>query len=120
MMFPPPCFFIFYEQERRCWNYKYGCSEYAVDIVRHALMRTYLPDMEVRTLVGKELWDFLSGDSNFHSRLFDDLRAAALAILGNKSIQEEINAKVHELLAVFEQRYGSGEEGVSNYINSIF
>lgn len=62
----------------------------------------------------------LSGDSNFHSRLFDDLRAAALAILGNKSIQEEINGKVHELLAVFEQRYGSGEEGVSNYINSIF
>ncbi len=85
-----------------------------------SLMRTYLPDMEVRTLVGKELWDFLSGDSNFHSRLFDDLRAAALAILGNKSIQEEINGKVHELLAVFEQRYGSGEEGVSNYINSIF
>ena len=85
-----------------------------------SLMRTYLPDMEVRTLVGKELWDFLSDDSNFHSRLFDDLRAAALAILGNKSIQEEINGKVHELLAVFEQRYGSGEEGVSNYINSIF
>ncbi len=85
-----------------------------------SLMRTYLPDMEMRTLVGKELWDFLSGDSNFHSRLFDDLRVAALSILGNNSIQEEINVKVHELLEVFEKRYGSGEEGVSKYINSIF
>ena len=85
-----------------------------------SLMRTYLPDMEIRTLVGRELWDFLSGDDRFHVRLFDSLRVSAAKILGSRSIQEEIERKIRDLLAEFEERYGGGEEGVRNYIDDIF
>ena len=85
-----------------------------------SLMRTYLPDMEIRTLVGRELWDFLSGDDQFHVRLFDSLRVSSAKILGSRSIQEEIGKKIRELLSEFEDRYGVGEEGLAKYIQSIF
>lgn len=85
-----------------------------------SLMRTYLPDMEIRTLVGRELWDFLSGDEQFHVRLFDNLRVSAANILKSGSIQEEIEKKISGLLAEFEERFGVGEEGLAKYIQSIF
>lgn len=85
-----------------------------------SLMRTYLPDMEIRTLVGRELWDFLSGDDQFHVRLFDSLRVSSAKILGSRSIQDEIGKKIRELLSEFEDRYGVGEEGLAKYIQSIF
>ena len=85
-----------------------------------SLMRTYLPDMKIRTLVGRELWDFLSADDQFHVRLFDSLRISAAKVLGSRSIQEEIRKKIHALLAEFEERYGVGEEGLAKYIQSIF
>lgn len=85
-----------------------------------SLMRSYLPDMEIRTLVGRELWDFLSGDEHFHERLFDSLRVSAAVILETRSIQEEIEKKIADLLIEFEERYGKGEEGLTKYIQSIF
>lgn len=85
-----------------------------------SLMRTYIPDMEIRTLVGRELWDFLSGDGQFHVRLFDSLRVSAANILGSRSIQEEIEKKILGILTEFEGRYGVGEEGLAKYIQSIF
>ena len=85
-----------------------------------SLMKKYLPNMDMRTLVGRELWDFLSGDDKFHLRLFDSLRVSAAKILGSRSIQEEIKNKIRDLLAEFEQKYGRGEEGVKNYIDDIF
>ncbi len=85
-----------------------------------SLMRTYLPDMEIRTLVGRELWDFLSGDERFHVRLFDSLRDSAAKILGTRSIQEEIGKKINDLLLEFEKRYGDGEQAIARYIQSIF
>lgn len=85
-----------------------------------SLMNTYLPDMEIRTLVGRELWDFLSGDDQFHLRLFDGLRISASKILGSRSIQEEIEKKINDLLLEFKKRYGDGEQGLAKYIQSIF
>ena len=85
-----------------------------------SLMRTYLPDMEIRTLIGRELWDFLSGDNKFHERLFDSLRISASKILGSRSIQEEIGKKTNDLLLEFKKRYGDGEQGLARYIQSIF
>ena len=80
----------------------------------------YLPEMEIRTLVGRELWDFLSGDDQFHVRLFDSLRISASKILGSRSIQEEIEKKINDLLLEFKKRYGDGEQGLAKYIQSIF
>ena len=85
-----------------------------------SLMRTYLTDMELRTLIGRELWDFLSGDNKFHERLFDSLRISASKILGSRSIQEEIGKKINDLLLEFTKRYGDGEQGLARYIQSIF
>lgn len=85
-----------------------------------SLMRTYLPDMEIRTLVGRELWDFLSGDKHFHERLFDDLRIAAAGVLGSKSIQETINDCVEKIHGEFKRRFGEGRQGLDRYVRSIF
>ncbi len=85
-----------------------------------SLMRTYLTDMDIRTLIGRELWDFLSGDIHFHERLFDSLRKSAAAVLGSMSIQEKIQERIGGIRKEFEMRYGTGEEGVKKYIESIF
>ena len=85
-----------------------------------SLMRSYLPDMDIRTLVGRELWDFLSGDAAFHERLFDSLRLSAARILGSRSVEEEIReciARVHE---EFKGRFGDGESGLDRYLHSVF
>ena len=85
-----------------------------------SLMRTYLPDMEVRTLIGRELWDFLSGDAAFHERLFDSLRLSASRILGSHSVEEEIRACIDRVHEEFRERFGDGEGGLEAYISSIF
>lgn len=85
-----------------------------------SLMRTYLPDMEVRTLVGRELWDFLTDDPHFHERLFDNLRASAARILGIRSIEEEIRDCIKNVHEEFKELYGDGSNGLESYLSSIF
>ena len=83
-------------------------------------MRTYLPDMEVRTLIGRELWDFLSGDATFHERLFDNLRLSAARILGAHSMEEKIRTRIDRVHEEFRERFGDGEAGLEVLISSIF
>lgn len=84
------------------------------------LMKQLLPDWEMKTLIGKELWDFISDDPEYHTMLFDTLRRSAQAVLSRHSICEEIEACVERLRKEFVGKYGDGEAGVSNYISDIF
>lgn len=85
-----------------------------------SLMRTYLPNMEFRTLVGRELWDFLTDDPNFHERLFENLRVSAARILGIRSIEEEIRDCINKVHEEFKGLYGDGSSGLESYLSSIF
>ncbi len=83
------------------------------------LLRQYLPDWEMRVLVGKELWQFVSGDPKHHTRLCVILRQSALAVLHKASIVSELKVAVKRITAEFEAKYGYGEQAVEKFIDEI-
>lgn len=90
------------------------------ETVTLGLMKQLLPDWEMKTLVGRELWDFVSDDPAYHAKLFDTLRRSAQQVLQQQSICEEIENCVDRIIGEFRSAYGDGEEGVLKYIESIF
>jgi len=90
------------------------------ETVTIGLMKQLLPEWEMKTLIGVELWDFISDDPIYHTRLFDTLRKSAQQVLGQCSICEEIEKCIERITSEFIGTYGGGEEGVSKYINNIF
>jgi hypothetical protein len=90
------------------------------ETVTLGLMKQLLPDWEMKTLIGRELWDFVSDDPTYHTKLFDTLRSSAQQVLQQRSICEEIDNCVERIIDEFTITYGGGEEGVSKYIESIF
>lgn len=83
------------------------------------LLKQYLPNWEMHVLVGKDLWEFVSGDPKYSSRLCDILRQAALSVLHESSIVSELNSAVMRITKEFETKYGSGEAAVDKYIREI-
>ncbi len=88
--------------------------------VTFGIMKQLLPDWELRTLIGRELWDFISDDPKYHTRLFKTLRKAAEQILQTHSICEEIESCIERVRTEFIETYGSGNKGVTKYIDEIF
>jgi hypothetical protein len=84
------------------------------------LFKTYLPDWEKRTLIGRELWDFISEDETYHEKLFPALADAAAQILGTASIEEKIKACVERLTDEFCQKFGNEDDAVKKYLAYIF
>lgn len=84
------------------------------------LMKQLLPDWEMKTLIGKELWDFISDDPNYHTKLFNILSKSAHKILQTRSICDEIELCIERLKKDFIEKYGNGNNGVLKYINEIF
>lgn len=69
------------------------------------LLRTYVPEWENKTLVGKELWDFISGNENYHQVLIENIDSVANIILCDVSIVQKIEDKVEELINEFNSSY---------------
>lgn len=84
------------------------------------IMKKMLPDWEVRTLIGRELWDFVSEDPTYHITLFDTLRKSAVSILNKRSLCDEIETCVERMKKEFIAKYGDSANGVNNYIKEIF
>jgi len=91
-----------------------------LETVTLGLMKQLLPDWELKTLIGRELWDFISDDPQYHAKLFDTLRKSAQTVLSRNSICNEIEECVERVLKEFEDKYGQGEDGVSRYLSDIF
>jgi len=89
------------------------------ETVTFTLLQQLMDNLEQRTLIGRELWEFLSGDKEFLDRLLDTLRDAAKWIMGTKSVLDEIEEAVDRLTKEFVQKYGDGEAGVKKYISEI-
>lgn len=83
-------------------------------------LKTYFSDWGEKTLIGRELWDFVADDPGFHDRLFDVLVSSARAVLSDTSVCEEVDRCIERVTAEFVQKYGDGEEGIDNYIRDIF
>lgn len=75
--------------------------------VTHGLYKQYLPKWEKRTLIGKELWEFVSGNKNYHNKLVDLLFKTSKALLANATFTDKIEKKLVPLTADFKKRYKS-------------
>jgi hypothetical protein len=84
------------------------------------LLRTYLPDWEKRTLIGRELWDFISEDPTYHEKLFPMLAEASSQVLGNESIEERIQRRIETITQEFSKKYGVSNNAVKKYLADIF
>ncbi|MEG4852303.1 PmeII family type II restriction endonuclease [Microcoleus sp. B5-D4] len=84
------------------------------------LLKQILPNSEMITLIGRELWDFVSEDTRYTVNLFEVLRQSASQVLAQSSIDEAIEMCSDRLIAEFIGKYGEGSQGVFNYIADIF
>ncbi|HLO52041.1 MAG TPA: TdeIII family type II restriction endonuclease, partial [Kamptonema sp.] len=84
------------------------------------LLKQILTDWENTTLIGRELWDFVSEDPEYTSSLFEILRQSANQVLAQSSIYDAIENAAQRLIDEFVRKYGDGTQGVCNYIKNIF
>ena len=75
--------------------------------VTHGLYKQYLPKWEKRTLIGKELWEFVSGNKNYHNKLVNLLFKTSKALLANATFTDKIEKKLVPLTADFKKKYKS-------------
>ena len=75
-----------------------------------SLFNQYLTDWERRTLIGTELWDYVSGNESFHEQLMNAIKYTANTILHEQSIIQRIENKISSLVSEFESTYGSVED----------
>ncbi len=81
------------------------------------LMKSYLPNWEARTLIGKELWEFISEEKDFHEKVLDCLKISATQILNNSTILNIILKTIERIKTEFKNKYG---DNIDNYINDLF
>lgn len=74
------------------------------------MFQQYLPEWERRTLIGKELWSFVSGNEEYHEKLMAVIKSTANAFLSEQSIIHMIDTRVAELSKEFEERFGTIEK----------
>ena len=84
--------------------------------ITHGLYKQYLPNWEKRTLIGTELWDFISDDPSYHEKLISLLTDTAGVFLGDHSLVEVIEGKVKELTKTFEKEHKS----VSKFMETLW
>ncbi len=78
--------------------------------VSHGLLKQYLPQWEKRTLIGKELWVFLTEDEKYHQKLIEMLLDASKQVLTNDTIMDKIEKRIQPLIADFQKKYKSYKE----------
>lgn len=80
------------------------------DTVTFNLFRQYLDKWEERTLIGTELWDFVSENESYHEELMSMIKQTASLVLREQSIVELIEQKIDQLILAFIDTYGSIDE----------
>ena len=84
--------------------------------VTAGLLKTYVPNWKAKTLVGKELWDFISENENYHTLLIESIDNVANSTLQNVSIVQKIEDRIEELIQSFYANYNS----LSEYYESLW
>ena len=86
------------------------------ETVTKGLLEKYLKDWEEKTLVGKDLWDYVSKEENYHETLLRTIEATAKTVLKNGSILKKIKSKVTVILKDFNEKYPS----LDDYYTSLW
>lgn len=98
--------------EKGYLGFGYGKRDKVTITLGH--LNSYLPEWEMKTLIGGELWKFLSDDTSFQDRVLRILREQAVTLLSESDIVDEIEKSVDRILQEFVQKYGS--DGVTKYL----
>ena len=77
------------------------------------LFKQYLEKWEKRTLIGTELWDFITEDENYHLTLTTSIQQIAEALLAQQSIIDKVEEKINALVNSFNEKYSGIEEYLS-------
>ena len=86
------------------------------ETVTAGLLKTYVPNWKRKTLVGKELWDFISENENYHTILIENIDSVANSILQNVSIVQKIEDRIEELIRDFYANYSN----LDDYYESLW
>lgn len=80
-------------------------------------IRDNLRDFDKSTLIGRELWEFISGERNFHRKMFSLLDNSSCGVL-IKPFSELLKDKIKELSIEWTNRFGSKkiDDVLENYI----
>ncbi len=84
--------------------------------VTHGLYKMYLPEWNRRTLIGKELWEFVSGQKNYQERLVEILFKTSKALLAGDTFIKKIEEKIIPLTIEFKQKYTNFD----NFLKSLW
>ncbi len=88
-----------------------------LNTVSMGLVKKYLRNWEERLLVGRELWEFVSCEKNYHVKVLKWIDDVSTEMLQNHSIEEEISRSISKLTREFEEKYGHGGDGVQKYLD---
>lgn len=80
-------------------------------------IRNGLSNYDKSSLIGRELWDFIKGENNYHKKIFEVLDSASEGIL-NTTFTDLISKKLEQLLTEWELKYSRKtlHEVLDNYI----
>ncbi len=78
------------------------------------LLENYLPKWDKRTLIGQELWDYVTSNPDYHDILMAKIQQVAVSFLGMDSIVVKIEDRISRLTVEFENKFTSLEEYYSS------
>lgn len=81
-----------------------------VHSVSFGLLESYLPNWIDKTLIGQELWDYVTDNPDYHNILMQKIEETSKLLLGCDSIIVKIESRIQSLTASFVERYPSIED----------
>lgn len=86
------------------------------DTVSISLFKQYLDKWAERTLIGTELWDFITENDNYHLTLTTSIQQIAESILSRQSIIDKIEERVNVLAERFNEKYNC----IDDYLSQLW
>lgn len=77
--------------------------------VSTSILETYVKNWRDKTLIGKELWDYISQNETYHETLMSTIQNTAESFMGDDSLIKKIDEKIVLLLSDFTRDYGTME-----------
>lgn len=84
--------------------------------VTAGLLETYIDNWRDKTLVGKELWDYVSGMGSYHKKLIKTIDETSNIILNHLSIVQKIEERITLLKNDFDVKYPN----IEDYYDSLW
>lgn len=79
------------------------------------IVKNYMKDWKKQLLVGREFWEFVSDQKDYHSKVLCWIDSE-ISKIHNRSMDVEINNLIKRILIEFKRKYGNDEKAVKKYV----